>query len=237
MTLKERQKSILSAAVREHIKTARPIASQDLVRESDLGLSSATIRNEMLCLDELGYLEQPHISAGRIPTDRGYRFFVDNLLSEPNLSRREKSLIEHAYKAATEEDFVQELSKTISYVSDAFTAVGLFENETFYETGFARVLDEPEFYDYTSVKTLGRLIDALHEELESKFKYIDIDEEKIFIGKENPWKEARSCAMILARWQHPQGFEGFLTIIGPKRTDYQKHKSIVRSLRKNGQKR
>ena len=89
--LKERQKSILNAAIREYIHTARPVASRDLVRKFQLGVSPATVRNEMLSLNELGYLEQPHTSAGRIPTDQGYRFFVDNLAEDLTLGAKEPS--------------------------------------------------------------------------------------------------------------------------------------------------
>jgi heat-inducible transcriptional repressor len=85
--LSERARRILASLVREHIETGEPVASQSLVRRGGLGLSSATIRNVLVQLEELGYLRQPHTSAGRVPTDLGYRSYVDQLLKRPRLSR------------------------------------------------------------------------------------------------------------------------------------------------------
>jgi heat-inducible transcriptional repressor len=86
-TLSERTRRILAALVREHIETGEPVASQALVRKGGFGLSSATIRNILVQLEELGYLRQPHTSAGRVPTDLGYRSYVDQLLRRPRVTR------------------------------------------------------------------------------------------------------------------------------------------------------
>ena len=85
--LSERTRRILEALVREHIETGEPVASQALVRRGGFGLSSATIRNILVQLEELGYLRQPHTSAGRVPTDLGYRAYVDQLLKRPRILR------------------------------------------------------------------------------------------------------------------------------------------------------
>lgn len=226
--LKDRQKTILNTAIREYIRTAHPIASRELVEHLRLGLSPATLRNEMLELDELGYLEQPHTSAGRIPTDRGYRFFVDNLVSEFALSEREEKMLKKVFGISEEDEFVKEFSKIISHISGAFTAAGMFNEEVFYDTGFSKIAGEPEFSDLGSFKSFGRLVDMLDEEVRRVFD--GESDEMIFIGDENPMKEARECAMIISSWRHPRGFEGFFTIIGPKRTNYQKHKAVIQSI-------
>ncbi len=80
----ERKQKILRAIIQEHIFRAEPIGSRTLSKNYDLGVSSATIRNEMSDLEELGYLEQPHTSAGRIPSDKGYRYYVDVLMEQHN---------------------------------------------------------------------------------------------------------------------------------------------------------
>lgn len=82
MQLDERKSKILQAIVSNYLETGEPVGSRTISKEADLNLSSATIRNEMADLEELGYIEQPHTSAGRIPTDAGYRFYVDNLIIE-----------------------------------------------------------------------------------------------------------------------------------------------------------
>ena len=94
MQMDERKRKILHAIVQDYIATAEPIGSRTIARKFDLGVSPATIRNEMADLEELGFIEQPHTSAGRIPSDAGYRYFVDCLLSPPEISESEKELIE-----------------------------------------------------------------------------------------------------------------------------------------------
>lgn len=81
MDLNDRKKKILSAVVDEYIGTAEPVGSRAISKKNELGLSSATIRNEMADLEEMGYLMQPHASAGRVPSDNGYRFYVNSLLA------------------------------------------------------------------------------------------------------------------------------------------------------------
>lgn len=225
--LKDRQKSILEAVVREHTRTARPVSSQELLEEFDI--SPATIRNEMLRLDELGYLEQPHTSAGRVPTDKGYRFFVDNLVEEFFLSKGDKQMLNRMFSIDETEEFIKNFSKALVHVSGIFAAVGLSNGPVFYEAGFSELLETPEFSDLEHMRKISRLIDSLDAEAREIFDETD-EEGKIFIGRENPWEEARSCATFLSSWQHPQGFEGFFVLIGPKRTDYQKHKAIIRTI-------
>ena len=82
MDMNDRKKKILHSIISEYIKSAEPIGSRHVAKNLDIGLSSATIRNEMADLEEMGYITQPHTSAGRIPTDKGYRFYVDQLVQE-----------------------------------------------------------------------------------------------------------------------------------------------------------
>ncbi len=86
MDMNERKKKILHSIINEYIKSAEPIGSRHVAKSLDIGLSSATIRNEMADLEEMGYLEQPHTSAGRIPSDKGYRLYVDSLMNDYELT-------------------------------------------------------------------------------------------------------------------------------------------------------
>lgn len=94
MQMDERKKKILRAIVQDYIATAEPIGSRTIARKFELGVSPATIRNEMADLEELGLIEQPHTSAGRVPSDAGYRYYVDWLMDRPQLREDEKSIIE-----------------------------------------------------------------------------------------------------------------------------------------------
>mgnify|MGYP000089751556 CR=1 FL=1 len=99
--LTERQKKILSLVVREYVETAQPVGSETLVRKSGLRVSSATIRNELATLEELGYLTHPHTSAGRMPTEKGYRYFVEALMEEFELPPVEQRMIRHQFHQVT----------------------------------------------------------------------------------------------------------------------------------------
>jgi heat-inducible transcriptional repressor len=101
--LTERQETILALIVHEHIESARPVGSKKLVKRYKLGISSATVRNEMVVLSESGVLRQPHTSAGRVPTEEGYRYFVRRLLGETELSTDEKRMISHQFHQAPAE--------------------------------------------------------------------------------------------------------------------------------------
>src|SRR3972149_6859627 len=88
--LDARKGRILAAIIQEYIHSAEPVASEVVVRRSGVEVSSATVRHEMAVLEEMGFLSQPHTSAGRLPTDRAYRFYVDALLNEARLSAEER---------------------------------------------------------------------------------------------------------------------------------------------------
>ena len=100
MELDERKIKILDAIIRNYLETGEPVGSRTISKYTDLNLSSATIRNEMADLEELGYILQPHTSAGRIPSDKGYRFYVDHLMEEKNreVDDMKKFVIEHTEK-------------------------------------------------------------------------------------------------------------------------------------------
>lgn len=98
--LDERKTKILKAIIKNYLDTGEPVGSRTISKYTDLHLSSATIRNEMSDLEELGYILQPHTSAGRIPSDKGYRFYVDHLITEKNqeISEMQSFVIEHTEK-------------------------------------------------------------------------------------------------------------------------------------------
>jgi len=95
--LSERQKLILSLVVRDYVESAEPVSSKQLVEHFNLDFSTATVRNELAALTDLGYLRQPHTSAGRVPTESGYRYFVERLLGKANLPSDARSMIRHQF--------------------------------------------------------------------------------------------------------------------------------------------
>jgi len=119
MELGERKLKILQAIIKDFITTAEPVGSRTLAKKFDLGISSATIRNEMADLEDLGFLEQPHTSAGRIPSDKGYRLYVDNLMNINRLAQIQKDFIHKCFLDSLgelEQAFV-ETSKILSQMT------------------------------------------------------------------------------------------------------------------------
>ena len=100
MELDERKVKILDAVIRNYLATGEPVGSRTISKYTDLNLSSATIRNEMADLEELGYILQPHTSAGRIPSDKGYRFYVDHLMQERHLLMMERRVTQSVFPSS-----------------------------------------------------------------------------------------------------------------------------------------
>lgn len=123
-TLTERQKDVLKYIIQSFILTATPVGSRHLSKRTKLGLSPATIRNVMADLEEQGYISHPHISAGRIPTDKGYRFYVGALMGFEKLSPREQENIHKDLEGIKEtEELLKETSKLISRISKQLSIV------------------------------------------------------------------------------------------------------------------
>jgi heat-inducible transcriptional repressor len=99
--LTKRQEHILAFVVQEYVENAQPVGSETLLRRRGLGVSSATIRNELVVLEENGYLTHPHTSAGRIPTEKGYRYFVESLMDEFEIPKVEQRMISHQFHQVT----------------------------------------------------------------------------------------------------------------------------------------
>ncbi|SEF74535.1 heat-inducible transcription repressor HrcA [Caloramator fervidus] len=126
MELGERKRYILKAIVDDYIETAEPVGSRTIAKKYEMGISSATIRNEMADLEELGYLEQPHTSAGRIPSDKGYRYYVDKLINIKSPSPEEAAEIKKILQFATMceiDNIIRRTTKLLSEVTKYTAAV------------------------------------------------------------------------------------------------------------------
>jgi heat-inducible transcriptional repressor len=124
--LSERQRLILNAIIDNYIHSAEPVGSRTISKRNDIGFSSATIRNEMADLEELGYLEQPHTSAGRVPSTKGYRFYVDNLIRPGHLSEQELNNIRNVFAERINhiEQVIESTASILSQVTN-YTAIVL----------------------------------------------------------------------------------------------------------------
>jgi len=211
MTLSDRQRDILQKAVFEYIDRAEPVSSGWLERQYDMPFSPATIRAEMLQLTEGGYLEQPHTSSGRVPTDKGYRFFVDEL---------------RPVELEDEQPF-------------GFSALALaYYHRTLWKENWERVLQEPEF---SRAELLGNFTKFVSDIEQNSNRIRRVRQLEVYIGKENPFSSVGDFSMILSECDFAQGpryqskhgtgrAAGFVAIVGPKRMPYQKNIGFIHSL-------
>src|SRR3990172_6905157 len=196
--LKKRQKSILYALIQEYIDTAVPVASKQIVEKYLLPYSSATVRNELAALDEAGLIEQPHTSAGRVPTDKGYRLFIEERITgETFFSDDERTLLKNIFRIREDDEFLKSTARMLSEVSECFALAGLHGEELFYKTGLSEMLKHPEFHDQKALEEFGGLADFIDEEMSKFFDPGDLQKPVAFIGGENPIKEARNYGMII----------------------------------------
>jgi heat-inducible transcriptional repressor len=158
--LTARQVDILKSLIEEYIQTAEPVGSETLEKKHNLSASPATIRNEMVRLTELGYLKKPHVSAGRVPTPEGMKFYVKQLMKEKDLSVAEEvSLKEKVWDLRERErDFLKELTKALADRTKALAVTTTNEGDVFC-AGYANILDMPEFFEIEMTKNLLTAVD------------------------------------------------------------------------------
>jgi|SRR6185369_2405990 len=231
--LNDRQKQVLSAIVELYTKTALPIGSQVLLEQFDFQVSSATLRNDMALLEEEGYLYQPHISAGRIPTDKGYRTYVEEMMQEETLTRKEQAHLqkELLMLRAKHVRLSRTTAKLLAALSGNLAVSGIIENNDVYDFGMKELMEKPEFQEIDELGRIVETLDSLDEKLDVLMLRLKDGETQIFIGNENPLKGIDNCSMVVAPYRTEEG-RGLLAIIGPKRMDYAKNKSLIEYMRK-----
>jgi len=221
----ERQGEILNRIIQEYIQSAQPISSQLLEKKYDFGICPATIRIEMQRLTDKGYLYQPHTSAGRIPTDRGYRFFVDKLLEKELESFKIEDWFEE--EAGDTIKFIQSLTRKLAIASRALILSYLEKERIFWKDGWEEILKEPEFRDKDYIINFTEFL----ENFEKGIKGFKLNSGiRIYIGRENPFKKARDFSMISFKCFLPERKEAILSILGPKRMDYDRNINLINSL-------
>lgn len=231
--MNDRQKQLLSAIVELYTKTAIPVGSQALLEHYDFGVSSATLRNDMAALEEEGYLYQPHVSAGRIPTDQGYRIYVEEMMGDTDLSREDQRRLQKELLTlkAKHMRLGRSTAKLLSSLSGNLAVSGIVDKDEFYDFGMRELIDNPEFQEMDELCQLVETLDSLDEKVDGIMLKLKDGETRIFIGNENPIAGIKNCSMIVAPYQTDEG-RGMLAIIGPKRMDYAKNKSLIEYMRK-----
>lgn len=219
----ERQAAILRAIVEQYAEVASPVGSSLLAKV--FNVSSATIRAEMVELERLGLISQPHTSAGRVPTDKGYRFYVNSLSdgSEAPASRR----AERALTARVESGGLPE--RTIRNAVD--TLVELTHNlglatigNQLYMSGLSNLFGQPEFVSGAHVQQVARLLDNLEPWLREAAPNEPLS---VYIGAENPIGRSANASLIISRFRSPYSDHSYIGVLGPTRQQYRDVMSLV----------
>ena len=229
METTQRQTEILNRLIQEYIDSARPVSSQLLEKKYDFSICPAMIRIEMQKLTDKGFICQPHTSAGRVPTDKGYRFFVDNLLKSKIPEFEDVLEIEDIFQKAGKDIFklAGRLTKFLAEQSSNFTILNLLERDFFWKEGWEEILQEPEFEEKDLISHFTELLESFEENIEN----LKINSEiKVYIGKENPFLKNKDFSIIISKCHLPKKEEGILSILGPKRMAYDKNISLINSL-------
>jgi len=212
--MQERQKKLLKTIIKEYIRTAEPVSSGLLVEKFKLPYSSATVRNEMAILEEKGYIYQPYTSAGRVPTEKAYDFYITNLKPKKNDIN---FLVDK-----DNEDSLRRAAKNLAEKSGLAVFWAIHKNHLYY-TGISNLLGQVEFKKYELAIDVSKVIDQLEDIITGIFTEVGY-EPKILLGKKNPFGSALGA--ITVKYKGNVG-DGMFGIIGPIRMDYEKCLGLV----------
>jgi heat-inducible transcriptional repressor len=223
-----RKEAILEAVVREYIETGMPVGSLTLVHKYQFPFSTATIRAEMAALEEAGFLTHPHTSAGRVPTQKGYRYFVNLMQDEESLLVREE-LAARKRLEAMRGRYERKLEVASEVLSDLTRNMGFagLSGEIF-SHGLGNLFSQPEFMNPDRILKAAELLDNLTNLIYELPQGFDT---RVYIGTEAPIGKSAGCSIVLSEFLSPFGDRGYLGIIGPMRTNYGRNLAAVKEVK------
>ncbi len=221
----DRQQKILSAIVEQYAEVASPVGSSLLARV--FHVSSATIRAEMADLERFGFIMQPHTSAGRVPTDKGYRFYVNEIINSPHETaperRAERALATRVQMGGVPEYTIRNAVDTLVQLTQNL-AVATIGNQL-YMSGLSNLFGQPEFINGLQVQQVASLLDNLEPWLREAAPNEPLS---VYIGSENPIGRSAGCSLIISRFRSPFSDHSYIGTLGPTRQSYRDVMLLVR---------
>ncbi len=220
----QRQQHILAAIIEQYAEVASPVGSSLLAKV--FNVSSATIRSEMVELEREGFIQQPHTSAGRIPTDKGYRFYVNGLGAEEASSgerRSERALAARVSGGGLPERTIRNAVDTLVELTHNL-GIATIGNQL-YMSGLSNLFGQPEFIDGTQVQQVAGLLDNLEPWLREAAPNEPLS---VYIGRENPIGRAANCTLIISKFRSPYSDQSYIGVLGPTRQSYRDVMNLVR---------
>jgi len=231
MTLdrEKRQNQVLEEIIRVHISSALPVGSSYIAKT--LNLSPATIRNVMFELERKGLVKQPYTSAGRVPTDLGYRKYVNDMMSVRELEAEDlfSKIERYAHKKKIVEEILEAASHAVSEMTN-YTGLALSPSNKLYFDGTYHMLEQPEFMELEMARDFLRVIEERSELAHLMNKDIEAEQTIIRIGRENAFNELRECTIITSTYRFKNQPSGNIGVIGPMRMQYEEIVPMVEYL-------
>ncbi len=217
----ERKQLLLKLVIEQYIETAGPVGSHIVVEQGKLQISGATVRNELRDLEEMGYLTHPHTSAGRIPTEKGYRYYVEKMMTPVPLKKKVQDDYQKiAHESLGEEEKLKRAAKFLAEVSGN-TILVAFSPNSFYYTGIRNLFSQPEFQEVSQTISISEIFDQCEERIDDLFDAIDEGDVRVLIGKENPFGSL--CSIVGVR----VGETNVVMLLGPLRMRYAENISLL----------
>lgn len=228
--LDDRTRTLLAGLIQQYIRTARPVSSMQLLRLLGLKVSPATVRAALHDLEEAGFIYQPHTSAGRIPTDRGYRYYVDNV-RDKQLTKNEHESIEERFRVLQLEyqQLGRSVAKLLALLSHSVVLTGIPEDKEFQLEGLREVLKQPEAESHDTVQEVSEVVEALDSYL-GLFAQRTHHGPEVLIGEEIPFIHARHTSVLIQGAHPEESQQMLLVIIGPKRMPYQRNVQLLNAV-------
>jgi len=218
--LSDRQQQLLKAIIESYVKNGEPVSSDSIEKGSSLGVSPATIRNEMVALTEKGFLKQPHVSAGRVPTAMGFRLYINELMKEKQLSVvdevsiRQQMMDERAQFSRMVHVATKALAKKCETLAIAING------DDIYYTGAASILDLPEFFDIDVTRFVLSMLDE-QAILEKVFSVAQGTEPlHIIFGEETEYEHLIPTSFAFLNFETGRKDLGIIGVIGPNRLNF-----------------
>lgn len=226
-----REGKLLIGLVTEYIRTGQPVGSVALSRALALDRSPATVRADLHELEEGGYIYQPHVSAGRVPTDRGYRFFVDHVRTR-SIALVERQRLQQQFEQllGAHQELARITARFLARVTDTPALSSQHHPPDVFEAGLRELVRDGTATNMDELKELTQLLARLDQRLVEKDLPATRQEASVYIGEEIPFMSARHTSMVVRDVELPDGEQMTLIIIGPKRMPYQRNVALLNAV-------
>ena len=242
--LTARQTQILKSVVDEYIATAEPVGSEAIEKKYNLGVSPATIRNEMASLMKMGFVRQPHTSSGRMPTPKAMKFYIDQLMDERQMSLADiglKTDLDVAEEVKVKEEVMgakddldevlEEATHELASVTNSLAIAAMGDNDKVWSAGYSNVFDNPEFTNLEASTALFSFLEEVKMMHELFFERMTgTSPVEVIFGEELGWPGFNPVCVVGTRFDL-MGRHGALGVIGPARLPYPRVIPVVRYFR------